>query len=382
MAGRLSCIFMLVVLTLLPCKYSIASATNCHPVLWPADSVLAEPFMQISKSTVNSLQKSANKLLNRPPHPVSITDSAGKRSSEGFKDADNAAVLALTYYLTHKDKYLNKAREILLSWSDGYHPTGNPFDETRLEGMIWGYDLISCQLSSRDNLTIKNWLEQLRIKNIAWKFESRTTTGNHRIHQYKMLLLLDKILQRHSDLQKDIENLEKYSKLTLNPKTGVSADYLESNALYYHNYVLQPWLEITLISGCCRQPVEKAFQFLSNQILSDHVNGGISYSKSKMNMFTANTVFDYAQQNGSFDVTKAAPTIIMYYTLDSTNPNEQLWTIQMLAKPSAWLEFLKTRRDLWHTQKLQAALLPKIISNPRQKRSLSRTGFNKFVTVQ
>src|SRR5262249_39786439 len=140
-------------------SYQISFAATCHPLLWPSDSLLTNST-QYPQETIGKLQKTADKLLNKPVHPVAILASAGKTdindpqllaSREGFKDADHAALLALTYYLTHKQDYLNKTRHILLNWASINHPTGNPIDETRLEGMIWAYDLIACHLSSRDN---------------------------------------------------------------------------------------------------------------------------------------------------------------------------------------------------------------------------------------
>ena len=83
-----------------------------------------------------------------------------------------------------------------------------------------------------------------------------------------MLLLLDKVLQRHQDWLRDLNDAEHYATLNLNSQSGLSVDYTQRSSLYYHNYVLQPWLEISLISGCCHNPTPQAFIFLSDKIFS------------------------------------------------------------------------------------------------------------------
>jgi hypothetical protein len=290
---QLRFIFILISIFLLPFEYSFAAASSCHSELWPAESVLTESFSKISQSTKDDLQRLSNKLLSQKPYPVQTLGLKNKTLQKKYKDEDNSAILALSYYLTHEEKYLNKAKDILLSWSHINKPTGNPIEESRLEGMIWAYDLISCHLTGQENAIIKNWFNQIRIRKLAWKFGVSKNTTSQKIYQYKILLLLDKVLSRRSDLQTDVRNLEKYSRAKRDAQTGILTDHLERSALYYHNYVLQPWLEIIVISGCCRKPEEKTIQY------------------------------------SQLDVSKTASAIVMYYTLDSTNPNEALWTIRM-----------------------------------------------------
>lgn len=344
---------------MLLCQQAIAVNANCRSVLWPGDSAIYQPAT-ISSVTINGLQHTAKNYLNKSPHPVITLGSAGKitlddpqliDTREGIIDADRAAVLALAYYLTQQTEYLNKTKEILLAWANTNKPTGQPIDETRLEGMIWAYDLIACQLSASDNAIIKTWFETMRTKKRAWKFGPKTINNNHHIHQLKMLLFLDTILHDNKNTKNDIADLEKYSKININPQTGITVDYVERSALYYHNYVLQPWLEVSLISNCCKQSVNKAFQFLSNHILNEKIDDEFAHSNAKIDKKRSDAGFAYAKKDGMFDVIKATPNILIYYTLNTSIPNATLWAITNNAKSSPWLTFLKARRDLWHTQK-------------------------------
>ena len=335
---------------------SVAAIVDCHPVLWPVDSAIMNPVFSIPPETLLDLQQWSQKLVYQHSNAVSVLASSGKTdindpallaSREAFKDADRAAVLALTYRLTNNIDYFNKTAEILLSWSKINHPTGNPIDETRLDGMIWAYDLIACDLSTHDKTKILRWFERLRQKKIAWTFGGITSTNNYRIHQLKILLMLDKVLGRQKDWNNDLVNAEKYSLININPQSGVSLDYLERSALYYHNFVMQPWLEISLLTRCCRQPVKRAFTFLSDKILSNDIDDEFSDSQAEIDILRADGGFVYAKKGGTFDVTKAQPTIVMYYTMVRTNPEPNLWSIQQQTKPSPWMAFLVARRLLW-----------------------------------
>lgn len=345
-----------VVLCLFVTSTGMAASTVCHPLLWPMSSSLITQSSSIPQETLKELVAWSDKLINEPANPVRTLGSSGQSnitskrlvaSRKAFEDADNAQLLALTWRLTQNDAYFKKTKEILKRWADVNQPTGNPIDESRLDGMIWAYDLISCNLSKPDKTQISGWLERIRHKKLAWSFGPVTGLNNYRIHQLKMLLLLDKVLQHNPNWQHDIDMAKQYSTINLNPDSGISVDYLERSALYYHNYVTQPWLEISLITDSCRQAVTQAFLFLSKQILSNNIGGEFSNSDAAIDARRAQGGFEYAVKGGEFDVIRAAPTIVAYYTMIKTSPEPRLWFIQSQAKPSSKMVFLKARRILW-----------------------------------
>jgi hypothetical protein len=335
---------------------SMATVRDCHPTLWPSTSPIINASAIIPQDTLIELRLWAKKLMKQPSYPIAVLGSSGAidikndkliASRKAFQDADHAAVLAITYRLTHNEDYFNKTREILTSWAKVNLPTGNPIDETRLDGMIWAYDLISCDLSDDDKTQIVDWFERLRSKKKAWSFGSVTSSNNHRIHQLKMLLLLDKVLGYSEDWLRDLKTAQEYSTINLNPESGISLDYRERNALYYHNYVTQAWLEIALITGCCWQPIDQAFSFLSNKILSHDIGNEFTNSQAPIDALRAQNGFEYAKTGGTFDITRAAPTIITFYTINKSTPEPKLWIITEQTKPSPQMIFLKTRRILW-----------------------------------
>ena len=295
----------------------MATMTGCNPKLWPSTSPIVNTSVTISQDTLIELKLWSRRLVKQPSDPIAVLGSAGTinikdkkliASRKAFQDADRAAVLAITYRLTHNEDYFNKIREILTSWAKVNQPTGNPIDETRLDGMIWAYDLISCDLSDEDKTQIVGWFERLRSKKRDWKFGPVTSSNNHRIHQLKMMLLLDKVLHDNNRWAFDRASAIRYSSINLQSPSGVSVDYLERSALYYHNYVMQPWIEISLVTGCCGKSVPQGFSFLSHKIALHQTDDEFLNSKAKIDALRAQGGFAYAKRGGVFDLKKASPT--------------------------------------------------------------------------
>ena len=341
---------------LLTSASGLAESLNCHSQLWPVNSGIGNPTFPVPQDTLEILLHWSQKVMRTSAHPIPILSSAGKTdltdtvliaSRRALQDASNMAVLALGYRLTKNKAYFNKIKKVLLLWAKVNQPTGHPIDETKLDGFIWAYDLIACDLSPHDKEVILGWFEKIRLKKIVWKFEKQTNTNNHRIHQLKMLLLLDKILQRQDDWVRDMQHAGTYSPINLNPQTGVSVDYIERGSLFYHNYALQPWLEISLLTHCCHKTTNQAFIFLANKIVTHHINHEFAHSKVKIDSIRAKNGFAYAKRDGQFDVTRASATIVTYYTVNRIRPNSKLWHIVQRTKPTPWLSFISARRVLW-----------------------------------
>lgn len=332
-------------------------AGTCQPLLWPVTAWKTKQLGQIPAIELSELKKQARKGINQKPHAIIQLNSAGKTSSndlnlresrQALREAELAASMALLYQINHDSTYIEGAKSILLKWANVNEPTGNPIDETRLQGLIWAYDLIACDLTAPQKEAILTWFKKLRAKKQAWQFGRITGNNNHRIHHLKILMLLDKVLQKKIAWQTDLVDAERYSFINLNPTTGISVDYKNRSSLYYHNYTLQPWLEINLIAKQRFKPVDKAFEFLINEIKTDNIHHEFTHSKAKIDSMRAKGGFAYAKKDSTFDITRAAPTIISYYTGNCHALTPDLINIINAAKPSPWLAFIKVRRSLWN----------------------------------
>lgn len=348
---KLFCVFILFLV--FPQKV-LAYEKACRPQLWRAQSTNIDSvkFETIIADLTYWAEKAFHEKMFVPAHLASAgkIDAADKdliMTRKGFISADYAAIFALLYTLKPQALYLNKARSILRLWADHNQPTGNPIDETRLQGLIWAYDLIHCYLSRQDNAAIMAWLNVLDEKKRTWKFGSKTDLNNHRIHQLKMHLMIDKVLNQRLAWDKDMASVRKYLRLNLNAATGETIDYRTRSALYYHNYGLQAWLEINLLSHCCEQPITRAFQFLMNRVRVNKISGEFVHSTAAIDRERANGGFLYAKIGGTFDIRKMAATIVAYHTMTGTAIPKDEEKIVRQAKRSPWLSFLKAREELW-----------------------------------
>jgi len=332
------------------------SRPACHPLLWPVGSAILDNSYVVPKALLHELQASVAQFSNASPRPVEKLASAGQTnlndvnliaSRLAFLDADHAVLCALFYYLTHDKIALNKARAILSAWALKNHPTGQPIDETRLDTMIWAYDLIACDLSIQEKKTILMWLKQIRDKKLAWIFQQKTQKNNHHVHQLKMLLLLDKVLQDKQAFKQHSLEAKSLRMINLDSKSGVSVDFTERSALFYHNFVLQAWLEISLITGELDSSTIKAYAFLMQQMSTGHIHHEFVKSSAKIDNERGLRGFAYAKKDSTFDVMRSVPTVILYYTLISSMPNSDEWARVLHAKSSPKIVFLKARRMLW-----------------------------------
>ena len=333
-----------------------APPTACHPLLWPANSAVIDRSFIVPKATRLELAHAAVAYLRYPPGPIGQLGSAGQvdllhpaliASRASFIDADRAAVLALSYALTGDEVFFNQTQAILMAWATRNKPTGHPIDESRLDSMIWAYDLVACDLSAKERQVILAWLKQMRDKKLAWRYQRLTKNNNHHVHQLKMLLLLDKVLQDEVAVKTHSEEAKALMRINLNADTGVSLDYLERDALYYHNYVLLAWLEIALLNHDFWIPSQRAYRFLIEQMSQDPIHHEFTHSNAPIDKKRAAHGFAYAQEGGTFDVLHVALTVVLYYTLNRSLAPDAEWSLVNKVHASPRMIFFKSRRALW-----------------------------------
>jgi len=87
---------------------------------------------------------------------------------------------------------------------------------------------------------------------------------------------------------------------------------------------MEAWLEIALVSGCCRSSVDRAFQFFERTMAEhpDHLE--FNASTAPIDRKRAAAGFLYAKPH-TFDVKNAARAIFAYATLPGAKVNSGLW---------------------------------------------------------
>ncbi len=326
------------------------------PRLWPADSPVfsAHAGKLLPEGLRERLMEAASKAEQTQPAPVQTIRSAGVTdqstpefiaSRRAFQDADNFLLLALAYRLTGKNAYLDSARNIVNAWAGVNQPIGQPIDETRLEAFLWGLDLLGPAAESGD---VKQWLARWSTANRQYSFGPKTELNNHKTHHLKIQLMLDLMLDRRSDYERDLAAAKQHEKVNLPYADGSSLDYHERDAMHYHIFDLEPWTEIALITQCCEASVDRAFEFFERQMREhpDHIE--FANSTAPIDRKRAEGGFEYAKAH-PYEIGKAAREIFAYATLRGRKASADLWNTATAGASRSSL-FYEARYYLWRAR--------------------------------
>jgi multidrug resistance efflux pump len=337
-----------------------ASEPSGSPRLWPSQSPVFRRggLNGIHDADFEPLRRrvieAADRALNLSPSPVEILRSAGVtdktsptfvQSRRAFQDADNFALLALAFRLTGKAEYRDAARAILTAWSRVHKPTGNPIDETRLDGFLWGLDLLGSDIESR---AVRDWLGRWQAAKRNWKFGPHTETNNHKTHHFKILLMLDRLLDQTGDYARDLSDAEQHLTVNLAAPDGSSLDYHDRDAMHYHVFDLEAWNEIALVTECCGPNVDRAFGFFEKTVREDPEHIEFANSTAPIDHKRAAAGFGYAQPK-AYDLRDAAREIFSYATLPGRHVPAELWQEAREGSTHSNL-FYEARYHLWRAR--------------------------------
>ena len=210
------------------------------------------------KDQYGRFQNIADKALTETPNPIAKILSEGHlagdpdkiASLEALKDVDKIYALSLAYRINGDKKYLDKGIEFLLAWAKTNRSAGDPIDDTKLEDVIIGYDMIRDMVSTDARKKIDNWLDDLadsELNSVHAQAGKGTATNNWNSHRVKIIVLVAYAIHTKKydkDIPKELTN---QLGVDLNAD-GTSYDYLERDAFHYHIYTLEPLLKaITVI---------------------------------------------------------------------------------------------------------------------------------------
>jgi hypothetical protein len=301
------------------------------------------------------LLKKTKALLKKPPTPIKRLQSSGitnaknkalKKTRIALRDSQNTALLALAYYVTGEAAYAKQAKNYLLAWAKTHQPNGHPINETRLEGFLWAYDLLYCEFNSTEHRNIKIWLLNIQINKHNWQFGASSGKNNLRTHQLKILLMLDRLLEDEASLNQDKETLRQHIDNYLFADC-ISIDYQERDALHYHVYDLEPWLEIALLEPSYFPRIQPAYDFLLKQIKDGNIHNQFANSKQKIDSKREKGGFSYAKKGGSFDTKRISRSVITFNTLTQQAIDPTLLKYLSKKKIRQSLLFHTIRYHLW-----------------------------------
>jgi len=210
-----------------------------------------------AKEIVTEIINRANDALDDIPNPIKLIQSQGllmgdpakMASLKSVEDVNKIFSLALTYKLTGSEKYLNKASGFLTSWASVNKPDGNPINETKLEDLVFAYDLIRNDVSVSDRQSIDNWLDAMataEVNHPSGKGDIGTAINNWNSHRIKMMTMITYTL-KNGKYDKIVEyELKRQLEVNLNAD-GSTYDFYDRDALNYHIFSIEPLLKTAMV---------------------------------------------------------------------------------------------------------------------------------------
>ena len=211
----------------------------------------------VYKKVFNPFLVNAIKSLTETPNPIESIRSEGllegnpakAASLKALQDADKIYSMALVYRLTGQKIYLEKAIDFLLAWAKINKASGDPIDETKLEGIITGYDLVRDYVTTENKSAIDEWMDcvaDAELNSKSSKPGRATAINNWNSHRIKIITLIAYTLHISKYDKFIISELEKQLTVNLNPD-GTTYDFIERDAFHYHTYDLEPLLTACIV---------------------------------------------------------------------------------------------------------------------------------------
>jgi len=199
------------------------------------------------------IERRATEALDDAPAPIPLITSQGllmgdpnkMASLEALKDVDKVFSLALVATVGGEPRYREKCITFLLAWAKTNNPDGNPINETKLEDMVFAYDLIRSDISAKDRIQIDSWLSRMReqeIQHVSGRNGKGTSVNNWNTHRVKMMIMINYTLKDGKYDKHVEEQLVKQIGNNLNAD-GSTYDFHERDALNYHIFSIEPFLK-------------------------------------------------------------------------------------------------------------------------------------------
>jgi hypothetical protein len=199
-------------------------------------------------------ERQADAALAQEPDPIDTIISEGHLATDPKKiitqrslaDMNKIYALAIASRITGKEVYSKKCIDYVRAWALVNHGVGNPINDTKLDGLLEGYDMVKQDASSADKAIIEKWLRQVADAEIGhprFRSAAKSAANNWNSHRIKVVgniayILGDKNYRLFTDT-----SLKKQIARNLNPD-GSGMDFEERDALHYHIYTLEPLIAI------------------------------------------------------------------------------------------------------------------------------------------
>ena len=160
--------------------------------------------------------------------------------------------------------------------------------------------------------------------------------------------MLDRLLEDETSLNQDKETLRQHIDNNI-LEDGISIDYQERDALHYHVYNLEPWLEIAMLEPSYFSRLKPSYDFLLKQVKDGNIHNQFANSKQNIDSKREKGGFSYAKKGGSFDSKRITRSVISFNTLTQQTIDPNLLKYLSKKKIRQSLLFHYIRYHFWDT---------------------------------
>jgi len=205
------------------------------------------------------IHRQADAALLDLPNPIEKIVSEGHlhndplkiRTGQSLPDLDKIAALAWTWAVTGDPRYVSQARTFILAWAAVNRPDGDAINETQLEPLIVGYDLLRATFATADRQRVDDWLRAHAT--VLWQ-DRRGLTDNWFSHRLKIVGLIGWTIGDPALISEAVNGCHQQINRNLHPD-GASNDFYKRDALHYHLYDLEPLLTLARTAERAGQPL-------------------------------------------------------------------------------------------------------------------------------
>lgn len=207
----------------------------------------------------SSLHRTADAALNEAPNPIAKIVSEGHlrtdplkiRTGESLPDLEKISAFGWTWAVTGDARYARQGRVFLLAWVTVNQPDGDAINETQLEPLIVGYDLLRTTFAETDRQQVDDWLRHHAT--VLWQ-DHRGLTDNWFSHRLKIVGLIGWTIGDPQLIAEAVNGYHQQINRNLRPD-GASDDFYKRDALHYHLYDIEPLLTLARTAERGGQPL-------------------------------------------------------------------------------------------------------------------------------
>jgi hypothetical protein len=269
-----------------------------------------------------------------------------RRASQARKDWERIPVLAGAYALTGEARYRDAYARFLTAWLDLYAISGNPIDETHLDGWLLAYRAAGASLPPELQDRMQKFACDLADRYSQPQSKGKSSsTNNWQSHRAKLAVMGALTCGRPEGIRRAEAVFAAQIRDNLRPD-GESIDFAQRDAIHYVVYSIEPLLEAALFSEQAGRPlfavVGPGGQSLSRglQWLAPYARGEKSHEefvRSQVRFDAERAAAGVAGFSGRFVPTKARWTFWLAARLDGQwEASSEALGLPEIAQRIAW----------------------------------------------